>query len=574
MANFIQISFKNIKAEVERFLKLEHNKSDVLYSEASPFGQIISVLENLQQLSFIYLKNAINQFDLSNPNSTNARIIRNAAIYAGHIPGRGISSTGTLKFVLKSNADINSDVPGQRVTIKNRQQLKNKTNGLNYSTNIGSDKVTYKINSGTQFFVPIIQGRFDKTVFTGTGEVNQTYQVSLTGQQDVENFNVQILVNGVFWTIKTHLYDLLPDEQSCVVRTGFNGGIDVIFGNGSFGLVPPINSVIEVNYLITDGSAGNIFRRTVNDWTFVDEILDGYGNTFDVTKAFNIYIYTDINFGANQENLLFTKNVLPIVSNNFVLGLPQQYAYQIKKLGVFSHVNAYEFSGTIMIVCTPNIQLFKNKNGDYFSISEDAFTIDDYEASKIDKYLKGGGNIQLSRKYKITSPVLSRYVMNVFVIIYSDATIDSVNVQILDKISDYFLNFNRIDRIPKSDLVYQISSLNDVHSVDVQFISQKNESYHYQNKVYHTNQIAALNAQTDTNIATIIPDPNYVASTTLGIDPKMGDILFEPSEIPIIRGGWKDRSGISYSDNINSKGLKSVNVFVQKIVDAKLRNNF
>jgi hypothetical protein len=37
---------------------------------------------------------------------------------------------------------------------------------------------------------------------------------------------------------------------------------------------------------------------------------------------------------------MFTKNILPIASNNFVLGLPQQYAYEIKKLGVFSHVNA------------------------------------------------------------------------------------------------------------------------------------------------------------------------------------------------------------------------------------------
>lgn len=574
MANFIQISFQNIKSEVERFLKIEHNKSDVLYSEASPYGQILSVLENLQQLSFLYLKNAINQFDLSNPNSTNPRIIRNAAIYAGHIPGRGISATGTLKFTLKSNADTNTDIPGQRLTFTNKQQLKNKTNGLNYSINIGSETMTFKISPGTQFFIPIIQGSFKQTIFTGTGEVNQTYQVALSGQQDVENFNVQILVNGEYWTIKKHIYELLPDENSCVVRTGFNGGIDIIFGNSGFGNIPPIGAVIEANYLVTDGANGNIFRRTINDWTFVDEVIDGFGNSLDITKTFDVQIYTDINFGANQENLLFTKSILPIVSNNFVLGLPQQYAYQIKKLGVFSHVNAYETDGTVMIVCTPNIQLFKNQNGDYFTIKEEAFELDDYEKSKIDKYLKGGGNIQLSRKYKITSPELSRYIVNIFIIIYSDATPDSVNAQILDKISNYFLNFNRLDRIPKSDLVYQISSLNDVHSVDVQFISQKNENYHAQNKVYQQNQIDALNSQTGNSIATFIPDPNYVATTTLGLDPKLGDILFEPSEIPIIRGGWKDRSGIFYSDNINSKGLKSVNIFVQRVVDAKLRNNF
>ena len=62
------------------------------------------------------------------------------------------------------------------------------------------------------------------------------------------------------------------------------------------------------------------------------------------------------------------KNILPIASNNFVLGLPQQYAYEIKKLGVFSHVNAYEKTGTIFIVATPNINLFKNQSSDYFTI--------------------------------------------------------------------------------------------------------------------------------------------------------------------------------------------------------------
>ncbi|MFM7853250.1 MAG: hypothetical protein ACKO96_15335, partial [Flammeovirgaceae bacterium] len=132
------------------------------------------------------------------------------------------------------------------------------------------------------------------------------------------------------------LYDLLPDEYACVVRTGFNGGIDVIFGNGGFGAVPPIGAYIEIRYLITDGSSGNIFRRTINDWKFIDDILDASGEVVNMQKVFNVEIFNDINFGADAESLSFTRSVLPISSNNFVLGLPQQFAYEIKKLGVFS----------------------------------------------------------------------------------------------------------------------------------------------------------------------------------------------------------------------------------------------
>ena len=112
--------------------------------------------------------------------------------------------------------------------------------------------------------------------------------------------------------------------------------------------------------MITNGQDGNIFRRTVNDWKFIDDVVDGFGNTLDITKVFDVLIFNDINFGANRESLTFTRNILPIASNNFVLGLPQQYAYEIKKLGVFSHVNAYEDNSIIYIVATPNIKLFKN----------------------------------------------------------------------------------------------------------------------------------------------------------------------------------------------------------------------
>ena len=56
----------------------------------------------------------------------NERIIRNAAIFAGHNPGRAISATGTLRLTLKSNTDLSADIPGGRVVIINRTRIKNK----------------------------------------------------------------------------------------------------------------------------------------------------------------------------------------------------------------------------------------------------------------------------------------------------------------------------------------------------------------------------------------------------------------------------------------------------------------
>jgi hypothetical protein len=568
--NFIQIAFNNIKSETERFLKREHNKSSLSYSPASPFGHILSTLQQYQQLSFVYLKNALRAFDLSLPNSNNPKIIRNSAIFAGHIPGRAISSTGTLKLVVKSGIDLETELRGGRVSLNNRLLLKNNTNGLFYSLNLGQDKVTYQVSTTTQIFLPIIQGEMKKTSFTGTGEINSSYQLALKGKKEIENFNVEVLVNGEYWTIKKSPYDLLPEEKSCVVRTGFNDGIDIIFGNGGFGRVPNIGSNIEIRYLLSDGADGNIFRRTPNDWTFVEDAIDGFGGTLDMTSIFDILIFNDINFGSNKENIKFTKNLLPIASNNFVLGLPQQYAYEIKKLGVFSHVNAYENDNVVFVVATPNIRLFKNRNADYFSVNIAAFELDDYEKSKVDKYIRGNGNIQLTRKYRIDSPKLSYYIMNVFIVRYSDAKDDTVNAQITNVVSEHFLDLNRIDRIPKSDLIASLSNINDIHSVDVQFISKKNEDYHRDNKIKSDNKVSASKSRISP-IGTEI-DPDYKPDLAVGLDPVLGDILFESDEYPIIRGGWYDRNGIFFSPDIQDNNLKSINIIKTGVVDSKLRN--
>ena len=567
---FTEITFNNIKTQIQSYLQQEYNKSNILFSSSSPYGQILIVVENLFQLSLLYLKNSIKQFDLSDASANNVRAIRNAAVIAGYLPGRAISATGALLMTVKTSVDISSVIPGGKITLFNQQALKNNTNGLQYALNIGTDKQSYKIDNNTNIYLNIIQGAWTTTTFTGTGTINQTFQITArSNSQDIENFNFQILVDGVYWTVKTWLYDLLPNELSCVVRTGYNGGIDIIFGNGSFGSIPGPGSNITINYLVTDGSIGNIFRRTLNDWTFMDLAIDGFGNTIDVTKIFDIAIYNDINFGADTEPIQFTKNMLPISSNNFVLGLPQQYAYAIKKLGVFSYVNAYEQYGSIYIVVTPNIVLFKNQNSDYFSIPLAAFQLDTYEISKIDTYLKSGGNIMLSKRYTITSPILSLYVINVYAIIYSDAQQDSVTSQILDAISNYFLDFSKIGRIPISDIITPLAAISDIDSVYANFISQDNENYHIANQATLSNmQSTSAGSFQLGNAQTII---GYTASQVIGLDPVFGDILFDPDTIPVIQGGWYDRNNVFYSADINSSGLKSVNVFYQGIVPASQR---
>lgn len=582
------ITFTGVKAEIERYLRTEHNKAGALFSNASPYGQILSVVESLHQLSMLYIKNAITQFDLGEANNFNSRVIKNTALLAGHIPGRAISATGAIRLTVKPEIDLEKEVVNAQITFTNRMTMKNSTNSLFYSLNLGSARRTEKLKRGRSFTLPIIQGKWTTASFTGDGRPMQTINITEIGDQEIENFNVEVVVAGRVYTIKSHLYDLLPDEYACVVRTGFNDGIDVVFGNGGFGKIPDLASPINISYLKSDGSNGNIYRRTINDFKMIDELIDADGNTINIEKVFDVEIHTDINFGSDGETIEFTRGVLPISSNNFVLALPQQFAYHLKRLGVFTHVNAEEKNGTIYIYLTPNIKLFKRQDEDYFSIPirtestqngqvvySSPFDLDTYEKSKIVKYLKSGGNIMLTSKFIVESPKLSFYSMNIFVMRYSDATQDSVNAQIYTRISNFFLDLKRIDRIPKSDIVRLLSGIRDVHSVDVNFICRNNEEYHKDGALSVEYSTLTFNSSQYTNISSGEPSV-YNSSKVIGLDPVLGDIIFNANELPIIRGGWRDRNGVYYSDDSPSSGegtsLKSVNVITKGVIDVKNRN--
>lgn len=568
---FSEITYEKAREEVNYFLQQTYNKAGQLFSPASTYGQILSAIEQLYQLSILYLKNAISLFDMSDKNSNNYKIVRSNAVVAGHDPTRSISSTGTLRLRVKSDVDITEDIPSRKVVFYNKTKIKNSTNGLFYSLDLGSDSMTYNVELGKSYYINIIQGEWSTATFTGTGEINQSYQVNLDSEKEIENFNVEVKVNGQYWEVKKHLYDLIPNELGCVVKTSFDGGVDVVFGNGSYGEIPPIGSIIEVDYLVSDGNLGNIYRETTNDFTFVEDVLDGYGNTIEIANFFDIYINNDINFGAEGESVEFMRNILPLNSNNFVLALPQQYAYQIKKLGVFSYVNAYDGNGEIKIIAAPNVKLFKNQNSDYFTVNIDAFQLDEYEVKKLDNYLKIGGNIKLTNKYTISSPTLSYYIMYVYIRTFSDVEDGDINTEILDKVSDYFLNINRYDRIPKKDLINLISDINGVDSIDIKFVCKKNEDYHRQYKKVDTST-ESIYKKTEEQLTKDGVLVSYQPNKVIGIDPKLGDIIFEPNEYPIIRGGWEDRYGIYYGETPLDK-LSSINIIKQGVTERKSNIN-
>jgi len=599
--NFIELQYDKLSEQIKTWLQGQYSKSDIVFSEASPYGQILKVDKELFSHNINYNKNSVNQIAIDYV--TDERMIGNLARISGHNPTRSISATGTINLRLKTGVDISSQISGSKIKINNRTLLKNKTNSLYYNIVLGSDYVLYEITPDISISLNVVQGQYESQKHTGKGVKNQSFSINVDGITNIENFNFAVFYNGMLLTSKVHIFDMLPNEYAFYSRTGFDGGLDIYFGTGDYGFVPSVGSIIEVRYLLSDGKNGNILNSKVDDFTFIDSVYDGNGDILSMETLFNVVVENDITFGAEKENKVFTKNAIPYVSRNFVLSTPDQFIYQLKKLNMFSLINAYNtldenninnntyidqfitstfgknvperdkireglksyfpniYDNVIYLYLIPDVKNYFVSDYNYFNIPFDAFYLDDNEKKKVLDYLRTLGTLSITTNVKIVDPIISRYIVNIYVRRFSNDFEDSIRNKIIGIVSDYFINSNRFDRVIKSELIKRIKELvPGVDSVNLDFICKKNEDYHRdQNiKVLNSN-VANTNDPTLLVPSAINPD-RYNPNKTLGLDPVQGDIIADKTEFAVLRGGWYDRDGIYYNDVPIINGLSTINI--------------
>jgi hypothetical protein len=603
--NFIEVQYDKLSEQIKSWLQSSYSKSDIVFSEASPYGQILKMDKELFTHNIIYNKNSVNQISIDY--ATDERIIGILARISGHNPTRAISATGTISLKLKVGIDIASQIGGSKIKINNRTLLKNKTNNLYYNIVLGTDYAIYDITSDMTIQLNVTQGKYETAKFTGQGVKMQSFSVNVEGISNIENFNYAVFYNGISTKNKSHLYDMLPYEYANFTRTGFNGGLDVYFGNGDFGFVPDIGSTIEVRYLLSDGKNGNILNNKENDFTFIDSIYDGNGEILNMDTLFNLTIENDITFGADKENKVFTKNVIPNVSRNFVLATPEQFIYQLKKLNLFSLINAYNtldennissnqyidqfitttfgqnvlnreeikknmvsffpniYDNVIYLYLIPNVKNYFLSDYNYFNIPFDAFYLDDNEKKKVLDYLRMLGTLSITTNVKIINPIISRYVVNIYVRKFDTDFEDNIRNKIISIVSDYFINNDRFDRVVKADLITLLKDkIPSIDSLNLDFICKKNEDYHRDQNI--TVQNSNVPNTNDNNLlppTTTNPD-RYDSMKILGLDPIQGDIVVEKNELAVLRGGWYDRDGLWFNDIPILNGLSTINIIWMK----------
>jgi hypothetical protein len=177
----------------------------------------------------------------------------------------------------------------------------------------------------------------------------------------------------------------------------------------------------------------------------------------------------------------------------------------------------------------------------------------------------------VTAEIRIKDPIIKRYVLNIVLRYYDDTDKGEIRNQIRKQLNDYFLNVNRRDRIPRSDLVAIIEGIEGIDSVNVFYISQENEEA-IRNGFYFV-PVYGIDPATDQQV--LIENKKIVLEEgedpQLGLD-EFGDIVIEKDDLAIIRGGWEDRNGNFYEAVPMDNALCSLNVFFKESIADNLYN--
>lgn len=594
--NANRIGLSQLYEDAMSYIKKVYDANGQEFSVASPFAQIVNVIVNLGRMILFYIETSINELNIET--AYQSRSIKGLSELTGHVPSRGVSARGSLYMTY----NMESGYQGETIYIKNYTKIKNAANGLTYLAVFPTNTLQLTVGAyDSKIEIPIIQGEIKYQQGTGTGEALQSFNFANKSDNVIDEFFLNVYVNGTRWESVKSIFDMTYEQEACVARSSVNGGIDVFFGTGNNGKIPPVGSTILCEYIVSSGSSGNVSNAFAgNYWEFSDGGTDQNGDYVDLNEMYVLSSASDIIFGTDGESIEMTRQLAPHASRSFVLANPINYKTFLSKLNMFSVIDAFsgfhttedakieeqyntalseyqtlktkyaaqvEYTGKdsdaavslsnelsakrnevdalkvrydeskmddnmIYLYLIPDLSKRLLENENYFTCPESRFKLTDIEKEGILNLIDDSGQRIVTVDNKIIDPVYVRFAMNIFVQIYNNYDFNSIKSQIIDTLSDYIINLSRRDRVPISDIIKIVESIEGVDSVTAYFDADVNNQNYFGEGIYGLDEYGDI-----------------VLSRAL-VD-NLGNLLEINDVQPLFRGGFTSINGVYYEDNLD-----------------------
>lgn len=584
MAEFKFLSSSRVKAsemidDTRSYIARIYGRAGELFTTASPFSQILDVLTQLSKLIFFYIEDATveqNILTAQHPES-----IYGISRLAGHDAFRGSAAIGEIRVRLNTSAF--NEIKGDAINIPANAELKASKNGLKYTLKTNNDQFRIEKSNANYIYIPVVQGVSESQTVTGTGENLQSFNIAVKGYTD--HHSVKVSVNSENWTKYDSLYDMKNGTNGYMVKTGITGGLDIYFGNGSFGSIPPEGSSIIVEYIIHKGSGGNLTGSKDLSFKFETEGFDSLGNSYNLNEILESNFTASPKMGTDPESIELTKLIAPLQSHSFVLATPNNYEHFLSRYGMFSYLDAYNTTedgyldddNVIYLFMLPDTKRKLTKNNDYFNLNQEEFFFSEDEKNGILETLENSGQQMVTTEVKIVDPKVQYFKMDVKVRYFEGFNKQSLYSEIRAKISEYLINITRRDRLPKSDIIAILEGIEGIDSVNVKFSSEKEETarrlgYYISETVKVTPSTTTLEdigngkqkyvffKRTVKKQQVNFENGAALPENVINLD-SFGDIILEKEEVALFRGGWQDRDGVVIEDDARLGEMAALSIY-------------
>ena len=556
------------------FLHNKYNQAGHVFTPASPFGQLLTVIANMAELIFTYIAHTAEELNIKT--AQNIETIYGLAQMTGHNAYRGGSAYGMVALKLNTSSDL---IEGDFITINNFTKFTIAETGCTYFLNLPTDFIKLKVADTDFVNVSFIQGTPETQTFTSDGTPLQSFNPIVKNMTD--NDNVAVTVNGKEWRRVNSLYDMPADDdinensECFMVKSSVNVGLSIFFGNGEFGKIPPAGSLIEVTYIKTSGSKGNANTSQLT-YLFEDPAIDEYGNEVNLNDVLIVQTVATPMLGCDFEDPEFTKMIAPKASKSFVLATPENYVSYLSKYNQYSFIYAYNTKddadiyddNIVYLKIIPNIKKKLSNSQDYFELPAKEFILSDYEKASIVSALDDSGRMLVNAEVQIIDPTVKRFIINIIVRYFEDIDRTQIRASIRSHLGQYFLNINRNDIVPLSDIIALVEGIDGVDTCDVFFVNEENERAII-NGYYYTNEMTwdglEYIEKQKKNYIGFNEDPR------VGFDD-FGNLKVNEYEVFIPKGGWKDRDGNYYTETPEDGKLGPLNIFFVDKVDSSAYN--
>ena len=471
----------------------------------------------------LYLEDAL--LEQNKYTAQRKKSIYNLAALSGYNPSTGKAACAQLLINFTPNNYKNN----LNIIINNHEPLVCTQNGLTYNIVLPQEAIVMSLDgiSDHSRTVQAVQGKFEKQTFMSTG--GKYYTINLKYNGNLDQDYVQVKVNNKIWNKSDSFYDMGADCEQFYMKTSYNSGIDIIFGNDVHGRSLSDGDIIVVEYLIHDGIEGNLNSYENTYFVFDNDVIDVDGNVIDGNSIFNITFASDdsITSGSDSETKEQVRHMIGLNTRSLVLAAPQHYKAFINKFSFCGYNRTWSKKGS-MVINSMILKNFKNSietGSDYFELGENDFILSDNQKQSILNYIENSGYQLGGVTYNIVDPVLRKYVVYIYVSMkskkYSEASIKN---KIKNVVGEFFTNVESDIYIPKSDLIHLIKTeVDGIDSVDLYFASEQNDKAIYDKEYIDTTTGEHVSLYDNS-------DPG------LGLDEHGNIYLISDNEFPILRG--------------------------------------